>query len=97
LTAWLQKDDTNTKYVAMAKSTSTRDWIQLAFILQERAASDGYLLPAYVLPNLTTGEVVVTNYAIVGDTMYLVSAEDDSVVRFFTLLYVQPTRPEPMP
>ena len=90
LTDWLQKDDTNTKY-----SSSSMSYLQMAFILQERAARDGYLLPAYYLPGTTSSWI--SNYAIIGDMMYLVEPGDDSVTAYVRLNTAQPGKPEPLP
>ena len=76
LTAWLQKDDTNTKYPDVSA-------VQRAFILEAKAAADGYLLPVRMPLGGTTD--FVTNIAVVGDVVYTVRASDDFVERGFTL------------
>jgi chromosome segregation ATPase len=95
LTAWLQKDDTNTKYKSLA-TTNIHDYLLMSYILEVRAARDGYILPTYYLPD-SSGNSWVSNYAIIGDTMYLVEAGDDSVTAYWKLGSVQPADPEPLP
>jgi outer membrane murein-binding lipoprotein Lpp len=94
LTDWLQKDDTDTKYASLFDGTN-RNYLLMAFILQERAVRDGYLLPAYYLP--TSNSSWISNYAIIGDMMYLVEPGDDSVTAFWRLGSAQPGKPEPLP
>jgi septal ring factor EnvC (AmiA/AmiB activator) len=92
LTDWLQKDDTNTKYASL--KTGSANYVQMSFILQVRAARDGYILPVYFIFGSTS--TWVSNYAIIGDTMYLVEAGDDSVTAYYRLWAV-PSHPEPLP
>jgi hypothetical protein len=94
LTDWLQKDDTNTKYASLYTGTS-RNYLLMSYILEVRAARDGYILPAYVIPGTTSSWI--SNIAIVGDTMYLVEAGDDSVTAYYRLASAQPVHPEPLP
>jgi len=95
LTDWLQKDDTNTKYASLSTGT-VRDYLLMSYILESRATRDGYILPTYYLPS-STGDTWISNYAIIGDMMYLVEAGDDSVTSFWHLGSAQPVHPEPLP
>jgi TolA-binding protein len=76
LTGWLQKDDTNTKYPDVSVA-------QRAFILEAKAAGDGYLLPVRMPMAGTTD--YVTNIAVIGDVIYSVRAGDDFVERWGTI------------
>jgi peptidoglycan hydrolase CwlO-like protein len=74
LKSWLQKDDTDTRY---PDATS----IELAYILQAKAAGDGYLLPTYL--QFLAGNVrILYNIAFIGDQIYQVMASDDDVVQY---------------
>ncbi len=90
LTEWLAKDDTDTKY-----STDSTDYLKMACILQKRAAQDGYLLPAYIIP-LTDTLIWISNIAIIGDMVYTVEPGDDSVSPYFRMGFVQAVNPEPL-
>ncbi|MCL0056462.1 hypothetical protein M1O20_06040 [Dehalococcoidia bacterium] len=83
LVDWLQEDDTDTRYAG-------EPLLQQAFILQVRALRDGYLLPVslYVEDEL----LWVSNSAVIGDSMYIVSPTDDSVV-WYTHIFPIPSRP----
>ncbi len=85
LTAWLQKDDTNTKYGAVSA-------LQRAFVLQARAIQDGYLLQVR-MPDLGRTDFVM-NVAIIGDTIYYITSSDDSVEKQ-GVLQVVPAYPIP--
>jgi septal ring factor EnvC (AmiA/AmiB activator) len=84
LTNWLQKDDTNTKYTGLSNS-------QISFILQIRAAREGYLLPV----RLPIGGSLdyITNMAIIGDSAYSVRGTDDFVEKWITISPVMPSYP----
>lgn len=84
LTNWLQSDDTNIKYAGLSNS-------QISFILQIRAARDGYLLPVR-LPIGGTLEYI-TNMAIIGDSAYSVRGNDDFVERWITISPAMPSYP----
>ena len=84
LTNWLQADDTNTKYTGLSNS-------QVSFILQIRAARDGYLLPVR-LPVGGTLEYI-TNMAIIGDSAYSVRGKDDFVEKWMTISPAMPSYP----
>ncbi len=73
LTNWLQKDDTNTRYAGLGGP-------QMAFILEIRAARDGFLLPVR-LP-LAGGLEYITNLAVISDVVYSVRGTDDFVERW---------------
>ena len=81
---WLQKDDTNTKYAGLGGA-------QLSFILQIRAARDGFLLPV----RLPIGGTLdyINNMAVIGDEVYSVRASDDFVERWITISPALPTYP----
>lgn len=93
LSDWLQQDDTDTVYASLA-SGGLGNFMQMAFILQVRAARDGYILPAYILPG--DGVTFVLNYAIIGDMMYFVDVTNDEV-EAMVYLAGQPSHPEPLP
>ncbi len=87
LTTWLQKDDTNTLYpnpTAVQKA-------QMAFILQVKAARDGYLMTVNI--PLGGGLDLITNRAIVGDIVYEVRASDDFVQRWGSISPALPPYP----
>jgi len=84
LTNWLQADDTNTRYTGLSNS-------QISFILQIRAARDGYLLPVR-LPIGGTLEYI-TNMAIIGDSAYSVRGTDDFVEKWINISPVMPSYP----
>ncbi len=84
LTDWLQKDDTNTKYKGLSNA-------QISFILQIRAARDGYLLPVR-LPIGGSLEYI-TNMAVIGDTVYSVRGVDDFVERWLSISPAMPSYP----
>jgi hypothetical protein len=84
LTNWLQADDTNIKYAGLSNS-------QISFILQIRAARDGYLLPVR-LPIGGTLEYI-TNMAIIGDSAYSVRGTDDFVEKWINISPVMPSYP----
>ncbi len=84
LTDWLHNDATNTKDELP---------IQLAFILQVRAAMDGFLLPVSLYWH--AGELWVTNKAVIGENIYGVNAQDDHVELFFYGIEPLPARPIP--
>lgn len=91
LRAWLQQDDTDTKYAG-------EDWANLPYILQLRALRDGYLLPA--TPYLQSGTLYVKNSAYVaGSTEYASSiwyvyADSDEIV-FLSFVQSLPSTPLP--
>lgn len=91
LMAWLQQDDTDTKYAA-------EDWANLPYILQLRALKDGYLLPA--TPYVQNGTLYLKNSAYVaGSTEYASSiwyvyADTDEIV---FLHFVQSLPSTPLP
>ncbi|HEX9975932.1 MAG TPA: hypothetical protein VGA82_01660 [Dehalococcoidales bacterium] len=87
LTGWLQKDDTNTKYPDVSAA-------QRAFILEAKAAADGYLLPVRMPLAGTTD--YVNNIAVIGDIIYSVRASDDFVERWGTIP-AMPQYPIPPP
>ncbi|MBT9141475.1 MAG: Peptidyl-prolyl cis-trans isomerase B [Dehalococcoidia bacterium] len=83
LTDWLYKDDTDTKY-------ADEDIANLSFILQVRALRDGYLLPVRLF--VEGEDVYVVNNAVVGDSIYLVWADDDHI-EWYTYVAPIPSRP----
>jgi hypothetical protein len=84
LTDWLQKDDTNIKYKGLPNS-------QISFILQIRAAREGYLLPV----RLPIGGSLdyISNMAVIGDSVYSVRGYDDFVEKWMTINPAMPTYP----
>lgn len=84
LTAWLQKDDTDTKDEPL---------IQHAFILQVRALMDGYLLPVSFYWH--EGELWVVNRAVIGGNIYGVGVRDDRIELSFDGIELLPARPIP--
>ena len=90
LADWLQQDDTNIEYVDIKDS----NYLQMSFILEVRAAMDGYILPAYVVP-LDADTCWISNIACIGDTFYLVEAGDDSVTEYYTYWNTVPSCPIP--
>ena len=84
LTNWLQKDDTNTRYAGLSTP-------EISFILQIRAARDGYLLPV----RLPIGGSLdyITNMAVIGDSVYSVRGTDDFVEKWMTISPVLPSYP----
>ena len=71
LTEWVQKDDTDTAYPDASD-------MELAYVLQVRAAGDGYILPIYM--QFMGEEVrVLYNLAVIGEYIYSVGATDDLV------------------
>ncbi len=84
LTNWLQADDTDTVYSGLSKP-------QISFILQIRAARDGYLLPVR-LPVGGTLEYI-TNMAIIGDSVYSVRGTDDFVEKWMNISPALPSYP----
>ena len=74
LKEWVQKDDTDTLYPDASD-------IELAYILQARAAGDGYILPAYL--QFMGGNVrILYNIAIIGEQIYNVRAKDDLIAPY---------------
>jgi len=89
LTNWLQKDDTNLKYPTVSLT-------ERAYILQVKAAQDGYLLPVR-MPVVVLGLTELdTNFAVIGDIIYAVRASDDSVIRWASTPAL-PSYPIPSP
>jgi hypothetical protein len=84
LTNWLQKDDTNTRYAGLGGP-------QLAFIIEIRAARDGYLLPVR-LP-LAGSLEYITNMAVISDVIYSVRGTDDFVERWGIISPAPPSYP----
>jgi uncharacterized protein YoxC len=90
LTDWLAQDDTDTKYASMSS------YIQQSYILQIRALRDGYILSTDLFFT-TVDSYWISNFAIIGNTMYMVEASDDSVTEYATFFLTQPSRPIPLP
>ena len=90
LADWLQQDDTNTEYADIKED----NYLQMSFILEVRAARDGYILSTYLVP-LDTGVCWISNIACIGDTFYLVEAGDDSVTEYYTYWNAVPSCPIP--
>jgi uncharacterized phage infection (PIP) family protein YhgE len=67
---WLAKDDTNTKYY----NTGATD---RAFILQVRAARDGYLISVHT--TWDNNLIYTDNYTIIGNVLYIISNWNDNV------------------
>ena len=84
LTNWLQKDDTNTRYAGLTGP-------QLAFILEIRAAREGFLLPVR-LP-IGGGLEYITNMAVISDIVYSVRGTDDFVERWGIVSPAPPSYP----
>jgi TolA-binding protein len=87
LTDWLQKDDTNTKYPGINNTTR-------AYILQVRALRDGFLLPVTIWDDASGGWV--SNRAVIGTSVYAISAINDNVV-YYGSAAILPSHPEPLP
>lgn len=87
LKAWLAQDDTNTAYAYKSS-------VERCFILQVRALRDGYILSAILYT--TDGNKYVMNQAVIGNSIYRVSATNDYVYFFDTVSPVQPAYPLPL-
>ena len=87
LANWLQKDNTNTLFT----NPTTIQRAQMAFILQIRAARDGYFLTVNipVAGNLD----LISSRAMVGDVIYEVRAWDDFTQRWGTVSPAMPSYP----
>jgi peptidoglycan hydrolase CwlO-like protein len=91
LMAWLQQDDTDTKYAG-------EHWTNLPYILQLRALRDGYLLPAtaYILSDslYIMNSAYVASSTEYASSIWRVYAESDEIVY---LSFVQPLPSTPLP
>ncbi len=85
LTDWLQKDDTNAKYPNVTP-------LERAFILEVKAAMDGFLLPIRLPLGGTTD--YVGNSALIARTIYVVRPADDYVEKWYDVQAL-PTHPIP--
>ena len=87
LANWLQKDNTNTLFA----NPSAIQKAQLAFVLQIRAAREGYFLSTNmpVAGNLD----LIVNRALVGDVIYEIRAWDDFTQRWGTVSPAMPSYP----
>jgi len=72
LETWLANDDTN----QMQYSSNEFNCIDFALTLQERALADGYILSTEILPVAAHW----VNIAIIGDRIYVIEPQDDSVI-----------------
>ena len=86
LTDWLYQDDTDTKY-------ADEDIDTMSYILMIRALRDGYLLTVSLWP---AGEdVLVSNDAVIGTSIYSVNARDDEIAEWATDIQPLPSHPLP--
>ena len=72
LKTWLTSDDTD----QMQYSSDEFNCIDFALMLQDRALADGYILSTEVLPVAAHW----ANIAVIGDRIYLIEPQDDSVI-----------------
>ena len=86
LTNWLHEDDTDYLY-------AYERWINMSLILQIRAQMDGFLLPAAIYSD--GYDIYVENTAVIGDEVYTVYADDDSII-FVDYITPVPSRPLPI-
>ena len=90
LRAWLQRDDTDTNPAYASLGLADR-----AFILDIKALRDGFLLPAAV--DADTEHIYSWNVAIIGASIYIVTASTDAIQELPTPFEVPPTsRPLPL-
>jgi peptidoglycan hydrolase CwlO-like protein len=88
LTTWLAKDDTNTNPLYATLRGPERTWV-----LQVKAARDGYIISSLVDYDAATRTTYYYNFAWVGSTVYGIDVLDDSVEVSSTLPFV----PVPVP
>jgi len=86
LTTWLAADDTDTRY-------STLGAADIAFILQVRALRDGFLLPVGI--DWDADYIYTRNTSVIGDTIYLVGARTDQVIK--GAIFSNPPMSQPLP
>ena len=72
LQGWLQEDKTDTEYYSYAA--------ERCYVLYVRALQDGYILPVYVTDE--SGVDLWGNFAVIGDTVWLVAPSDDDTWEF---------------
>ena len=87
LTDWLREDDTDTKY-------ADGDIIEMSYILMIRALRDGYLLTVSMWE--VNGDAWVSNDAVIGTSVYAVTAWDDQIFEWWTDLQPLPSHPLPL-
>lgn len=74
LEEWLNEDDTDLKSMR-----------EQAFTLQQRAAEDGYLLSAWMLPpGYALYGLPIHNIALIGDTVYAIRGDEVELWFIFT-------------
>jgi len=72
LKTWLARDDTD----QMVYAKDEFNCINFALTLEDRALADGYILSTEVLPVAAHW----VNIAVIGDRIYLIEPQDDSVI-----------------
>lgn len=87
LANWLQKDNTNTMYT----NPTAIQKAQMSFVLQIRAARDGFFLTSNV--PVAGNLELITNRALVGDVIYEIRAWDDFAQRWGTISPAMPSYP----
>ena len=68
---WLEQDDTDDEW------TDVSCYAELCYMLQVRALQDGYLISTDV--DFQSGVDYWSNCAVIGDTMYWIYPDDDSI------------------
>jgi hypothetical protein len=87
LNKWLLEDDVNTKYATIPA-------VDRAYVLEIRAAQDGYMLPAFFEQDKTDStKLYFLNMANIAGKLYVVNSANDSVTLRITLVDAPSFRP----